>query len=343
MKKIFGVVAVVFLVVSSLSFSSLIHAKDAISLLMISDQGGIDDKSYNQSAWEGVQAYGQEHGLDKGMNGYDYIHAQQDSEYISSLMQGINANFDLIVGLGFKLLAPFEEVAQQFPDHHFVIIDEESDLDNIASLNFKDNEAAFLAGVAAASTTKTKKVGFIGGMESFTIDRFRAGFEEGVKAVDPTIQIMVEHVGSFADPSRAKQQAAVMYSSGVDVIYQAAGNSGNGVFSEAKDIVQNSPDENIWVIGVDKDQHDEGIVEADGKTRSVTLTSTLKEVGNTLHQFANEVNEKGFTSDNRIYGLKEGGVNLTKGQLTKEVEELIETYRQKIIDGEINVPDTPQR
>lgn len=342
MKRFMGILSVV-LILLGLTTPTVVHAEDALSLIMISDQGGIDDKSYNQSAWEGVQAYGQEHGLEKGVGGYNYIHAQQDSEYINSLMQAVNANFDLIVGLGFKLLAPFEEVAAQFPDRHFVIIDEESEMDNIASLNFKDNEAAFLAGVAAASTTKTNKIGFIGGMESFTIDRFRAGFEEGAKAVNPDIEIMVEHVGSFSDPSRAKQQAAVMYSSGVDVIYQAAGNSGNGVFSEAKDIIQNNPEEEIWVIGVDKDQHDEGTIEVNGETRSLTLTSTLKEVGNTLHQFANEVNKEGFTSENRIYGLKEEGVNLTKGQLTKEVEDLVESYRQQIIDSEINVPDTPQR
>lgn len=280
MKRLIGILSVL-LIALGLTTPTLVHAEDALSLIMISDQGGIDDKSYNQSAWEGVQAYGQEHGLEKGVGGYNYIHAQQDSEYINFLMQAVNANFDLIVGLGFKLLAPFEEVAAQFPDRHFVIIGEESEMDNIASLNFKDNEAAFLAGVAAASTTKTDKIGFIGGMESFTIDRFRAGFEEGAKTVNPDIEIMVEHVASFSDPSRAKQQAAVMSSSGADVIYQAAGNSGNGVFCEAKNIVQNNPEEEIWVIGVDKDQHDEGTIEVDGETRSLALTSTLKEVGNT--------------------------------------------------------------
>ncbi|NEM83753.1 BMP family ABC transporter substrate-binding protein, partial [Escherichia coli] len=142
---------------------------------------------------------------------------------------------------------------------------------------FKDNEAAFLAGVAAAKTTKTNQLGFIGGQESAVIDRFEAGFVAGAKSVNPEIDVKVEYVGSFGDAAGGKSKAAAMYASGIDVIYQAAGDSGNGVFSEAKDIVKADPSKEIWVIGVDRDQTEEGLLTLDdGTERNLTLTSTLK-------------------------------------------------------------------
>ena len=191
----------------------------------------------------------------------------------------VNADFSLIFGIGYKLEPVINDIAKQYPDKHFAIVDSVVDQPNVASLTFKDNEASFLAGVAAAKTTTTKKVGFVGGVEGFVIDRFEAGFVAGVKAVDPEIEVKVEYAGSFADAPKGKQLAAAMYADGVDVIFHASGATGNGVFSEAKDIVANDPSKNIWVIGVDLDQDAEGIVEVDGKERHLTLASTLKGVG----------------------------------------------------------------
>ena len=210
------------------------------------------------------------------------------------------------------------------------------DLPNVASLTFKDNEAAFLAGVAAAKTTKTKQVGFIGGVEGFVIDRFEAGFVEGVKAVDPSIKVEVQYAGSFADAAKGKQLAAAMYSGGADVIFHASGGTGNGVFSEAKDIVTNDPKREVYVIGVDLDQDAEGLVTVDGKERHLTLASAVK-------KFAQETKEGQFKSGNTVYGLKDGGVDLTTAQLSPEAKKAVEEYKAKIVKGEITVPEKPNR
>ncbi|XJS11554.1 BMP family protein [Aerococcaceae bacterium WGS1372] len=309
---------------------------------MITDQGGVDDKSFNQSAWTGLQAWGEEHGLEKGVNGFDYMESQSDSDYITNLNTAVQSGFDLIYGIGFKLEAALNDAAQQYPEQNFVIVDAVVDQPNVASINFKDHEAAFLAGVAAALTTETDHIGFVGGVEGVIIDRFEAGYVAGAKTVNPDINITVEYVGSFADAPKGRQLAAAMYANGADIIFQAAGDSGNGVFSEAKDLVSADPSRNLWVIGVDLDQTAEGIIEIDGEERGLTLTSTLKKIGEAMVTFTNETQAGDFKAGNQVFGLADGGVDLTDGNLSEEVLEEIESYRQQIIDGEIEIPEQPE-
>lgn len=343
MKKLFSLIAAASLTLGIASPLTVLAEEEYPSVVMITDQGGVDDKSFNQSSWEGIVEYGEEHGLERGVSGYDYIQSNDDSDYITNLNNAVQAGYDLIYGIGFKLENAMTEVAQQYPDSNFVIVDSVIEADNVASITFKDHEAAYLAGVAAAKTTKTKKVGFVGGIEGFVIDRFEAGFVEGVKAVDDSIEIDVEYVGSFADPSKAKQIAQSMYSRGIDIIYHAAGDSGNGVFSEAKDIVTNDPSQDIWVIGVDMDQTEEGKVTIDGEERNLTLTSTTKLIGGAVKKFAEEVQASGFDASLHNYGLADGGVGITEGNLSEEVLEVINEYRDKIIAGEIDIPEKPER
>src|SRR5699024_2669829 len=175
-----------------------------------------------------------------------------------------------------------------YPDQQFAIIDYVVDQPNVDSLNFQDNEAAFLAGVAAASVIETNIVGFIGGVVGIVLDRCEAGCVDGAEAVNPDIVVTVEYVGSFADAPRGRQLAAAIYAADTDIIFQAAGDSGNGVFSEAKDLVSADPKRNIWVIGADMDQDAEGIIEIDGEERGLTLTSTLKQIGDSIQLFTNE-------------------------------------------------------
>lgn len=343
MKKFLGFASTALLLGGVVAPITNVAAEDALSVVMITDVGGVDDRSFNQSAWEGLTAYGEENGLERGAGGYEYLQSDSDSDFITHLNTAIQSNFDLIFGIGFKLENAMSEIAQQYPDRHFAIVDTVIDLDNVASLTFRDNEAAFLAGVAAANETKTNKVGFIGGQEGFVIDRFEAGFVEGVKAVNPDIEIVVEYAGSFGDAAKGKQLAAAMYADGVDIIFHASGDTGNGVFSEAKDIVSNDPSREIYVIGVDRDQDEEGIIEVDGEERHLTLTSTLKEVGAAVKAFAEQTQSGEFEAGNKVYGLEDGGVGLTDGQLSEATLELVKEYTEKIISGEIEVPETPER
>ena len=308
------------------------------SIIMVTDIGGVDDGSFNQSAWEGRQAWGEENGKEEGTEGFAYIQSNEDSEFVPNLNQAISGNFDLIYGIGYKLKPAMEEVAAANGEQHFVIIDDVIEADNVASVLFKDHEAAFLAGIAAATTTETDHVGFVGGQKSAVIDRFEAGFLAGVYEVNPDIKVDIQYAESFGDAAKGKQLAAAMYSNGADIIYHASGDTGNGVFTEAKDRMNANPDQKLWVIGVDRDQTDEG--NYDGG--NLTLTSTLKGVGQVVQDMSNAAMDDSFAGGEvSNFGLAEDGVDLTQGNLTDEAWAAVEDYRQQIIDGTIEVPETP--
>ena len=190
----------------------------------------------------------------------------------------------------------------------FGLIDEIVDRPNVASIMFKEQEGAFLAGVAAALMTKSDKIGFVGGMEIPVIERFQAGFVAGVAAVNPDIKVDVKYTGAFDKAELGKAEANRMYSSGVDIIFHAAGGTGNGVFSEAKERKTADKDANVWVIGVDSDQYDEGQVGDD----NITLTSMLKRVDVAVKDIANlHVKVNSQVVKQKSYGLADEGVALS--------------------------------
>ena len=150
------------------------------------------------------------------------------------------------------------EIAQQQKESNFAIVDAVVEQPNVASITFKEQEAAYLAGIAAGLTTETNNIGFIGGMDIEVITRFEAGFVAGVKAVNPDATIQREYAGAFDKAEFGQTIASKMYSSGADVIFHAAGGTGNGLFKEARDLKEKDPDREIWAIGVDSDQSAEG-------------------------------------------------------------------------------------
>lgn len=316
-------------------------AQEDFRVGMVTDVGGIDDKSFNQGAWEGIQAWGEEHGKTEGQD-FTYLESHSDSDFVTNLNNAVQANFDIIYAIGYKLQPSLEQVAEQNPEQYFGIVDGVVDMPNVVSLNFKDHEAAFLAGVAAANSTEKDKIGFIGGVEGVVIDRFEAGFVAGVKAAAPDKEVVVEYAGAFNDPTKGKQIASAMYSQDIDLIYHASGPTGNGVFSEAKDLITADPERQLWVIGVDRDQTDEGAFEVNGEARNVTLTSSLKNTGNVVHNFSNQMMETGFEAGNIVSDLANEGVGLAEGQLSEETLALVEEYKEKIISGEIVVPEKPE-
>lgn len=304
---------------------------------MITDEGGIDDRSFNQSAWEGMMEWAADNGYsgDRG-DGVDYYASHDSSDFVPNLNQAIADEYDIIFGIGYLLKPSIDDVADQNPDQWFGLVDDISDRDNVVSLTFRDHEAAFLAGVAAAHTTETGKIGFIGGIAGPVIDRFQTGFEAGVAYVDDSIEVDVQYAESFGDAAIGTQRAAGMFTNGADIIYHAAGAVGNGVFTEARNRMEADPDNQLWVIGVDRDQEEEGEWEGG----NLTLTSTLKGVGESVIMATNQTIEDGFPGgENLAYGLVEEGVDLTRGNLTDEVWAAVEEARQLIIDGEIAVPE----
>ena len=315
--------------------------ENAVSVAMVTDTGGVDDKSFNQSAWKGIQDYGAANGLEKG-EGFDVLESTDASEYEANLNRLVRRDFNVVYGIGYLLKDAIETIAKQNPDTKFALVDEESDVANVASIMFKEQEGAFLVGAAAALMTKSGKIGFVGGMDIPVISRFHAGFVAGVAAVNPDIVVDVQYTGDFDKAENGKAAANRMYSTGVDIIFHAAGGSGNGVFSEAKERKSANPDEYIWVIGVDSDQYEEGQI----GDHNITLTSMLKRVDLAVKNIA-ELAEKGEFPGGEItrYGLADDGIALadSHGAIPKEVLDKVEAYAKDIADGKIDVPEDPKK
>ena len=317
--------------------SSDVKTKAAI----VTDTGGVDDKSFNQSAWEGLQAWGKEHSLAKD-KGFTYFQSTSEADYANNLQQAAGS-YNLIFGVGFALHNAVEEAAKEHSDLNYVLIDDviKDQKNNVVSVTFADNESAYLAGVAAAKTTKTKQVGFVGGIESEVISRFEAGFKAGVASVDSSIKVQVDYAGSFGDNAKGKTIAAAQYAAGADVVYQVAGGTGAGVFAEAKSLNESRPEnEKVWVIGVDRDQEAEGkYTSKDGKESNFVLVSTLKQVGTTVKDISNKAEKGEFPGGQVIvYSLKDKGVDLAVTNLSEEGKKAVEDAKAKILDGSVKVP-----
>jgi basic membrane protein A and related proteins len=319
---------------------------DKFTAAMVTDVGGVDDKSFNQSAWEGLEAFGADNGLEKGTEGYDYLQSKSDADYKTNLNTAVRNNFDLIYGIGYKLQPAIEEVAKQRKDNNFVIVDSVIEgMDNVASVTFKEHEGSFLVGVVAGLTTKTNKVGFIGGTDSDLINKFAAGFEAGVKAVNPDAEIDIQFAGAFDKAEKGQSMAASMYQAGNDIIYHAAGGTGNGVFTEAKNRKQQNPDQELWVIGVDRDQAAEGAVTVNGEEMNVTLTSMVKRVDTAVIDVAERAMDGEFPGGEILaYGLEDDGVGIapTQDNLSEDVIAKVEEWKEKIVNGEVEVPTKPE-
>ncbi|MGT2754921.1 BMP family lipoprotein [Streptococcus ovis] len=316
----------------------------AVKPAIVTDIGGVDDRSFNQSAWEGLQAWGKENGMEKD-KGFTYFQSASEQDYVTNLDAAVSGGYNLVFGIGFALETAIADVAPNNPDTHYVIVDSVvPDLDNVVSVGFADHEASYLAGVAAAKSTKTKHVGFIGGMEGVVIDRFEAGFVAGVKSVDESIKITIDYAGSFGDAAKGQTIASAQYASGADIIFHASGGTGNGVFAAAKaeNETRNEADK-VWVIGVDRDQSAEGeYTSKDGKKSNFVLASTLKEVGNSVKEISNNAAKGDFPGGEVVrFSLKDKGVELAETNLSEDAAKAVADAKQAIVDGKVEVPEKP--
>lgn len=302
-------------------------AKSDVKIGMVTDVGGVNDKSFNQSAWEALTTIKNDTGAD-----VQYLQSKDKTEYTPNLNKYVKGGFDLTWGIGFDLGADIKTVADQNPDAKLAIIDAVVDSPNVQSVTFAENEGAFLVGVVAAEMSKTGKIGFVGGAEIPVIKRFEAGFKAGVAAVKPDLKVDVVYAGAFDKPDQGKVIASTMYNSGVDIIFHASGATGTGVFNEATARVKNG--EKVWVIGVDKDQSLEFGDE-------VTLTSMVKGVDAAVQKVSKEVIDGTFKGGTVELGLKDDGVGIattSDKNVPADVLAKVEDYKAKIISGEIKVP-----
>lgn len=320
--------------------------KDNYTAALVTDGGGVDDRSFNQSAWNGLKAYGKANNLKQGTTGYNYFQSSDSSDIKTNLQTAVKGGYKLVYGVGFAAAPAMNTVAKANPKTSFAIIDAVVPDKNVASLMFKSEQSSYLAGVAAAKQTKSNTVGFIGGVHGDIIDTFEAGFIAGVKATNPDIKIITQYADSFTDAAKGKTIAASMIAGGADVIFQAAGGTGSGVFAEAKATDQKlaaDSDKKVWVIGVDMDQKRDGdYTDKDNKKSNFTLVSAVKRVDNAVESLTNQGREGKFPGGKTItYGLKEKGVGLAKDSASPEVWSAVEAAQKKIIAGDIKVPVHP--
>lgn len=300
--------------------------KNTIRVAMVTDIGGVHDNSFNQSAWEGLQEFNRLTGSE-----VDYLQSNSDADYVPNLTQFVRDGWDLTWGIGFLMGDSIKEVAEQHPNSKFAIIDDAVEAPNVAAVTFKENEGSYLVGVVAGLMTTTNKIGFIGGIEIPVIKRFELGFVEGVKAVNPDAEVLINYTGSFDQPDQGKAAAATLYNSGADIVFHAAGATGDGLFNEAQEQKKSNP--NIWAIGVDKDQ-------AATFGHDITLTSMMKYVDRAMIMISQSLLDGNFQGGVQNLGLAEDMVGLPENNpnIPADVLQKVEEYKQKIISGEIVVP-----
>lgn len=339
-KNTMKLLLILVLIVGMVSGCAQTAAGD-ITLGLVTDIGGIDDKSFNQSTWEGIVRFAEDYNL--ADEDYKYIQSESDADYLPNLSTFSDEELDLIIAPGFLFFDAMTEIAELYPEQKFLLIDSVVDASNVASAVFAEHEGSYLVGIAAALKAQDAgedTVAFLGGMDFDLIQKFEAGFEAGVYAVDPTMTVLIDYAGAFNDSQKGQTIAAKFFDQGAYIIYHAAGGTGNGAIKEAKDRVLNGED--VWVIGVDKDQYADGIYEGE---KSIILTSMMKRVDVAAYTVAEQVLNDEFTGDTLVFSLANNGVGIpdVNPNLSDEWVTIINDYAEKVAAGEITVPDVPLR
>ena len=319
------------------SGSSLAPAATGLDIGVVFDLGGRGDKSFNDGAYIGAQRAAGELGAR-----VRYVEPGEGSDREAGLRLLAAEGMKLVIGVGFIFTDDLSALAREYPDVAFAGVDFAVTIGadgkpvappgNLAALKFREEQGSFLVGAIAALVGGSKKVGFVGGMDSPLIHKFEAGYRAGVKEVCPDCEVLVQYAGvtpeAFRNPGRGKELALSQYQQGVNVIYHASGSTGLGVFEAARTM-------NRYAIGVDADQYRE----APGRV----LTSMVKRVDNAVYDAILRVKENRFTGGVYNFGLAEDGVGYVydehnRALIPDAVRARVEALKAEIIAGRIAVP-----
>ncbi len=298
------------------------------------DIGGRGDGSFNDAAAAGLDKAVSELKVEK--KELEATQGETDAQKEERLRLLASGGYNPVIAVGFAYSGSVAKIAPEFPEVKFAIVDDtEAKGANITNLTFAEEQGSFLVGVAAALKSEKGNVGFIGGVETPLIKKFEAGYAAGAKAVKPDIKIQSKYLtqppdfSGFGDPAKGKTAAQGMYDAGADVVYQAAGGSGAGVFEAAKAA-------KATAIGVDSDQ---AALPAYADFKDVIITSMIKKVDVAVFDFLKNYTTGAVKSGQIVYDLKAGGVDYsTTGGKIDDIKSKIDEYKQKIINGEITVP-----
>lgn len=320
--KQFGVVLVL-----AFAGASMANAADFKPVLLY-DIGGKFDKSFNEAAFVGADRYSKETG-----NGFKDFEPNSETQYEQALKRFARRKADLIVAVGVGYSVAVRNVAADFPNVKFTVIDAIIDLPNVQSVTFKENEGSFLVGMIAAMKTESNTIGFLGGMDIPLIRRFERGYRQGARFVRDDLTFIENYVGTtpsaWNDPIKAAEMARSQYARGADIIFSAAGPSGLGAIQAAKD-------SGNLAIGVDSNQNH--------VAPGFVLTSMLKRVDLAVYNAMTAAQNGNWQAGHTVMGLAEGGVDYAMDEhnaalITEEMRTRLEEARAKIVSGEIKVGD----
>lgn len=289
--------------------------------------GGLGDRSFYDSSNEGLKM-----AIEKlGVEGKVLECKNDPTLYTDQLVQASTAS-DVVVVVGFEFYDVIQEVVAEFPDKKYIYIDNViENVENITCIDYKENEGSFLAGALAAMESKTGKIGMVGGMDIPVIRNFQVGYEAGAKYINPDIQVETIFAGDFEDPAKGKESALALYAKDIDIVFQVAGKTGEGVFEAAKDTGK-------FAIGVDSDQR---YINPDA-----IIASMIKGVDISIYETIEKIQKGEFESGNVYeYGAKENGVRIAYGTedmpklVSDEAMNQIQELTAMIIQGDIEVPE----
>ncbi|KKK38912.1 hypothetical protein WQ57_06065 [Mesobacillus campisalis] len=341
-KRVFAVMTLILvLLLAACSSSESSGGSDSssgekVKIAMITSEGGLGDRSYNDSGNEGLKKASDELGAEVKV-----VEPQDVSEGEKYLTQLAQSGFDLVITLDLGHEKVLKEIAPQYPDTQFAIFNTVVEGDNITSVLFHEHEGSFLAGALAALVTQDesvnnlngeKVISFVGGVDSPGINKFLVGYEEGAKHIDPETKVIVGYSNSFSDPSKGKEITLSQIEQKADVIYQVAGATGEGVIDGAKT-------KDVFAIGVDSDQ--------DYIAEGNVLTSVMKRVDVAVFELSKAAQGGSYESIIEL-GLKENGVQLSEMKFTKDMINpdhiaKVEEIKEQIINGEIEVTDVTKQ
>jgi len=352
MKKVASVLAVVFalgiLVSGCAKKDAPAKSDDSLqkpTIRLITDATGIDDKSFNAAAWRGILAYYGDTWENQTQRGtyYDVVTCQNQDKYVPNLKQASDEGYSLICVTGFTFADALAEVAPLYPDQKYMIVDVDwVNAPNVLQYIFSEHEGSYLVGAVAALKAQADgisqpKFGFIGGVPGATITKFEIGYIEGIRSIIPEAEIVDYYANDWGKPELAKAQAKNWFDSGVYAIYSAAGGTGNGTIAQAKEY--RSQGKNVWAIGVDSDQYEEGLY-AEGK--SAVLTSMLKSVETSTQNALRAVESDSFAAGVVVLDMKTNGINFSErnNELGSDIIAKVNAAKQDVISGKVVVHST---
>ena len=301
------------------------------------DVGGRGDRSFNDSAFRGLEQAAEELGVQT--QDFEPSDGEPDSAKEERLATMAEEGYDVVIAVGYAYDSAVQAIAPEYPDVDFAIVDSEIEgIDNVTSLVFAEEQASFLAGAAAALTTEEDHVGFVGGVEVPLIRKFEAGFTAGAEHVNEDINVEIDYLSQppddsgFGDPARGREVAQAQYDRGADVIYHAAGASGNGVLESAVD-------NDFTFIGVDSDQYES----AEDEQKPYVLTSAIKQVDVSVFDLISAATEDNVEGGIQRFDLDQGGVDYTTSneEAIAPIQEELDELKEQIIAGDIEVPTEP--